>query len=76
MTDGTQLLFYGVFRASIRVRNVKVEEAFVISQISEDAILGMPFLRVQRCAMDLPHINHYNIINCLIHQTITAVADR
>lgn len=50
--DGTQLLFYGVLRANIRVRDVKVEEAFVISQINEDAILGMPFLRAQGCAMD------------------------
>ena len=52
MADGTQLPFFGVLRASIRVRDIKVEEAFVISQINEDAILGMPFLIAQHCAID------------------------
>ena len=44
MADGTRLPFYGVIRASLQLREAKAEDSFVISQISEDAILGMPFL--------------------------------
>ena len=49
MADGTKLPFYGVVRV---VREVKLEEIFVVSQISEDAILGMPFLANHGCRMD------------------------
>ena len=44
MTDGTHLAFYGIIRLPVRLRDVKTEEVFVVSQIGEDAILGMPFL--------------------------------
>ena len=40
MADGTRLSFYKVEQISINVRNVKLEEAFVGSQINEDAILA------------------------------------
>ena len=52
LADGTRLPFYGMVRLAIRLRQVKVEETFVVSQISEDAILGMPFLVEQGCSMD------------------------
>ena len=52
LADGTRLPFYGIIRLSMRLRQVKTEEVFIISQISEDAILGMPFLVERRCAMD------------------------
>ena len=52
LADGTQLSFYGIIRLNMRLRQVKTEEVFIISQISEDAILGMPFLVERRCAMD------------------------
>ena len=52
MADGTQLPFYGVLRLPLRVREVKAEEVFVVSRISEDAILGMPFLVAHNCAME------------------------
>ena len=35
-----------------RLRDVKIEETFVVSSISEDAILGMPFLAAHNCTMD------------------------
>ena len=52
MAGGTKLLFYGVMQVPIKVRNVKLEEIFVVSQISEDVILGMPFLANHDCRMD------------------------
>ena len=52
MADGTKLPFYGVVQVPIKVRDVKLEEIFVVSQISEDAILGMPFLANYDCRMD------------------------
>ena len=52
LADGTRLPFFGMVRLSIRLRQVKIEETFVVSQISEDAILGMPFLVEQGCSMD------------------------
>ena len=52
LADGTRLPFYGMVKLAIRLRQVKTEETFVISQISEDAILGMPFLVDRKCTMD------------------------
>jgi hypothetical protein len=52
MADGTQLPFYGTIRLPVRLREVRTEETFVVSRISEDAILGMPFLISHRCALD------------------------
>ena len=52
MADGTSLPFYGVLRANKQLRDAKAEDAFVISQISEDVILGMPFLTANQCAME------------------------
>ncbi|XP_067950499.1 uncharacterized protein [Watersipora subatra] len=52
LADGTRLLFYGVVHLPIRLRNEKTEKTFVISQISEDAILGMPFLTANQCALE------------------------
>lgn len=45
LADGTQLTFYGKIKLPVRVWDVKAEEAFVASHISEDVILCMPFLR-------------------------------
>ena len=52
LADGTRLPFYGIIKLEIRLRQVKTEEVFIISQINEDAILGMPFLVERKCAMD------------------------
>ena len=52
MTGGTRLPFYRVVQIPIRVRDVKLEEIFVVSQINEDVILGMPFLARHDCKMD------------------------
>ena len=52
MADGTQLPFYGVLKLPTRLRGLQTEETFVISRISEDAILGMPFLTTHNCTME------------------------
>ena len=52
MADGTQLPFFGMLRAVIRLRDMRTEATFVVSHISEDAILGMPFLTTHHCALD------------------------
>ena len=51
MADGTKLPFYGILQVTGRLRSVPFEEVFVVSQISEDAILGMPFLAARDCTM-------------------------
>ena len=51
MADGTKLPFYGVLRVPTRLRDVRIEETYVVSQLSEDAILGMPFLAAHECAL-------------------------
>ena len=52
MADGTRLPFYRVVQIPIRVRDVKLEEIFVVSQIIEDATLDMLFLTRHDCKMD------------------------
>ena len=52
MVDDTRLPFYEVVQIPIRVRDVKLEEIFVVSQINKDAILGIPFLARHGCRMD------------------------
>ena len=51
MADGTRLPFYGVLRVAGRLRDVKIEETFVVSRLGEDVILGMPFLATQQCTL-------------------------
>ena len=52
MADGTRLPFYGLIKIPIRLRDVKTEETFVISSIKEDAILGMPFFKQNKCTIE------------------------
>ena len=46
MADSTRLPFYGLVQIPIQIRDVKLEKIFLVSQINQDAILGMPFLMV------------------------------
>ena len=52
LADGTRLPFYGILQLDVRLRQVKTTEVFIISQLNEDAILGMPFLVERQCRMD------------------------
>ena len=51
MADGTQLPFYGAIRLDLRIKGLRLEEVFVVGRVSEDVILGMPFLSEHQCGM-------------------------
>ena len=51
MADGSELPFYGMIKIRGRLRKQRFEEVFVVSQISEDGILGMPFLTAKDCTL-------------------------
>jgi transposase InsO family protein len=51
MADGTRLPFYGIIHINGRLRDAPFQDTFITSQISEDVILGMPFLVKNRCEM-------------------------
>ena len=50
--DGSRIPFYGTLTARGRLRDQAIEETFLIGQIREDAILGMPFLVDHHCAIE------------------------
>jgi len=52
LVDGSCIPFYGIIELTGRVRDQVIQETFVISQLEEDTILGMPFLKGHGC-----HIN-------------------
>ena len=52
MADGTRLPFYGIVQLRIRLKELLIEERLVVSRISEDVILGMPFLARHSCTID------------------------
>ena len=56
LADGTRLPFYGIIRLTIRLRKVKTEEVFVVSQMSEDAMLGLPFFVAHQCALEIEQL--------------------
>jgi transposase InsO family protein len=49
MADGTRLPFYGIIHINGRLRDAPFQDSFIISQISEDIILGMPFFVKNKC---------------------------
>jgi len=52
LTDESCIPFYGVIELTGHVRDQAIQETFVISQLEEDAILGMPFLKRRGCRID------------------------
>jgi len=54
LADGSCIPFYGMIELTGRVRDQVISETFIVSQLKEDAILGMPFLKRHKC-----HI-HFN----------------
>jgi len=43
LADGSRIPFYGVVELPGRVRDQAIQETFILSQLTEDAILGTPF---------------------------------
>jgi len=52
LADGSCIPFYGIISLPGRVRDQAIHETFIVSQLMEDAILGMPFLETHQCRMD------------------------
>ena len=52
MADGTKMPFHGLIRLVLKIRHYSTEETFVVGQIDEDVILGMPFLARHECSID------------------------
>jgi len=51
LADGSCIPFYGVISLPGRVRDQTIHETFIVSQLKEDAILGMSFLEKHQCHM-------------------------
>jgi len=52
LADGSRIPFYSIIELTGRARDQAIQETFVISQLEEDAILGMPFLKRHGCRID------------------------
>jgi len=52
LTNGSCIPFYGVIQLTGRVPDQVISETFIVSQLKEDVILGMPFLKRHRCHID------------------------
>jgi len=52
LADGSCIPFYGIVELTGCVRDQAIQEMFIASQLKEDAILGMPFLKQHGCHID------------------------
>jgi len=52
LADGLCIPFCGIIELAERVRNQNIQETFIVRQLNEDAILGMPFSQRYGCHMD------------------------
>jgi len=52
LADESCIPFYGVISLPGCVHDQAINETFIVSQLKEDAILGMPFLEKHQCRMD------------------------
>ncbi|XP_067931265.1 retroviral-like aspartic protease 1 [Watersipora subatra] len=52
LADKTRLPFYGIIHQAIHLRDVKTEEVFVVSHLSEDAMLRRPFFMAHQCSLE------------------------
>jgi len=52
LADGSCILFYGIVEPAGRVCDQPIRGTFIISQLEEDAILGMLFLKRHGCCID------------------------
>jgi len=52
LADGSCIPFYGIIELPGSVRDRTIQETFIIGQLQEDAILGMPFLQRHGCRID------------------------
>lgn len=52
LADGSLLPLFGVAHLTSRLRSIPIDADFMVSRISKDAILGIPFLEAKGCFMN------------------------
>ena len=52
LVDGSCIPFYGVIELTGRAHDQVISKTFTLSQLKEDAILGIPFLKRHKCDID------------------------
>jgi len=52
LADGSCIPFYGIVELTGRIRDQVIQETFIISQLKEDTILRMSFLKQHGCRID------------------------
>jgi len=52
LADESCIIFYSIIELTERVRDQTIQETFIVGQLNEDAILGMPFLQRHWCRID------------------------
>jgi len=53
LADGSCIAFHEAVELTGRVLGQVISETFIVSQLKEDAILGMPFLQRHKCHIDI-----------------------
>jgi len=52
LADGSCITFYSIIELTGRIPDQTIQETFIVGQLNEDAILGMPFLQRHGCHID------------------------
>jgi len=52
LADGSCIPFYGIIELAGRIHDQTIQEMFIVGQLNEEAILGMPFLQRHGCRID------------------------
>jgi len=52
LADGSWITFYGIIELPGSFHDRTIQETFLVGQLQEDAILGMPFLQRHSCRID------------------------
>jgi len=68
LADGLSIPFCGIIELAGRVRDQNIPETFIVGQLNEDAILGMPFLQWHGC-----HIDFSKSVMLIGHKELTCV---
>jgi len=68
LADGSCIPFCGIIKLAGRVRNQNIQEIFIVGQLNEDAILGMPYLQRHRC-----HINFSKSVKLMGDKELTCI---
>jgi len=68
LADGSCIPFCGIIELAGPVRDQNIQETFIVGQLNEDAILGMPFLQRHGC-----HIDFSKSVMVMGHKELTCV---